>query len=338
MRLSQLQKGSATQVVKEYYEEDGGASIEDIKDAILHRFRMNPDMLGQCLQACGGIDKFMQHVEDEASFHEGAEELGSSDVSIMVRDVCRACGVNEGKSPHKKGTEAYRKHMAAMHAESKQVNEGVLDTEDEDGFMAKAQLYHMAKYAADLHGMIQDRDNLEPWVQAKLTKAQDYLSVVKHYLEYQMVKQQLATPEMPDVDESLTYAIAKQAHDHHKKTGELPSHVDVDGKKMPVRMKHDDIKKIVDWVNYAQVDEDASSWWDRIKQGVTKYLAPTPLGRGTMPGPLPPAPDPVPEPEPAPRPDMPSAPAPAPGPDMAPAPDSAPRPRMKKTLPRAIEV
>jgi hypothetical protein len=206
----------------------------------------------------------MQHVEDEASFHEGAEELGSSDVSIMVRDVCRACGVNEGKSPHKKGTEAYRKHMAAMHAESKQVNEGVLDTEDEDGFMAKAQLYHMAKYAADLHGMIQDRDNLEPWVQAKLTKAQDYLSVVKHYLEYQMVKQQLATSEMPDVDESLTYAIAKQAHDHHKKTGELPSHVDVDGKKMPVRMKHDDIKKIVDWVNYARVDEDAYKWYQNI--------------------------------------------------------------------------
>ena len=332
MRVSQLQKGSATQVVKEYHDE-GGASIEDISDAILHRFRMNPDMLGQCLQACGGIDKFMQHVEDEASFHEGAQELGSSDVSGMVRSVCRACGVNEGKSPHKKGTEAYRKHMAAMHAESKQVNEGVLDTEDEDGFMAKAQLYHMAKYAADLHGMIQDRDNLEPWVQAKLTKAQDYLSVVKHYLEYQMVKQQLATPEMPDVDESLTYAIAKQAHDHHKKTGDLPSHVDVDGKKMPVRMKHDDIKKIVDWVNFARVDEDASSWWDRIKQGVGRYLMPR------MPGVMPqrPAePQPIPEPEwdqpvPSNR-DEPYA------PDMAPAPDTAPRPRMKKTLPRAIEV
>lgn len=332
MRVSQLQKGSATQVVKEYHDE-GGASIEDIKDAILHRFRMNPDMLGQCLQACGGIDKFMQHVEDEASFHEGAEELGSSDVSGMVRSVCRACGVNEGKSPHKKGTEAYRKHMAAMHAESKQVNEGVLDTDDEDGFMAKAQLYHMAKYAADLHGMIQDRDNLEPWVQAKLTKAQDYLSVVKHYLEYQMVKQQLATPEMPDVDESLTYAIAKQAHDHHKKTGELPSHVDVDGKKMPVKMKHDDIKKIVDWVNYAQVDEDAGSWWDRIKQGLARKLMPT------MPEPDAPAPAKPEWDQPVPSnrdelyaPDMEPAP-PAPAPQPAP-----PGSRMKKTLPRAIEV
>jgi hypothetical protein len=62
--------------------------------------------------------------------------------------------------------------------------EGVLDDTDDDGWMAKSELYKLAKYAIALHGMIQDNDNLEPWVQSKITKASDYISTVKHYMEY----------------------------------------------------------------------------------------------------------------------------------------------------------
>ena len=65
-----------------------------------------------------------------------------------------------------------------------EIMEGVLDASDEDGWMAKSQLYKKSKYATELHGMIRDTDNLEPWVQAKLTKAADYLGAVKHYMEY----------------------------------------------------------------------------------------------------------------------------------------------------------
>lgn len=62
--------------------------------------------------------------------------------------------------------------------------EGVLDDTDDDGWMAKSELYKLAKYAIALHGMIQDTDNLEPWVASKITKAADYISTVKHYMEY----------------------------------------------------------------------------------------------------------------------------------------------------------
>ena len=65
-----------------------------------------------------------------------------------------------------------------------EIMEGVLDATDEDGWMAKSQLYRLSKYAIELHGMIGDTDNLEPWVQAKITKASDYLGAVKHYMEY----------------------------------------------------------------------------------------------------------------------------------------------------------
>ena len=68
-----------------------------------------------------------------------------------------------------------------------QINEGVLDDADEDGWMAKSQLYKLAKYAISLHSMISDTDNLEPWVQAKITRAAEDMSSVKHYLEYEAV-------------------------------------------------------------------------------------------------------------------------------------------------------
>ena len=38
--------------------------------------------------------------------------------------------------------------------------EGVLDATDEDGWMAKSQLYKLSKYSVQLHGMINDTDNL----------------------------------------------------------------------------------------------------------------------------------------------------------------------------------
>jgi hypothetical protein len=65
-----------------------------------------------------------------------------------------------------------------------EIMEGVLDDTDDDGWMAKSELYKLAKYAIALHGMIQDTDNLEPWVASKITKASDYISTVKHYMEY----------------------------------------------------------------------------------------------------------------------------------------------------------
>jgi len=139
-------------------------------------------------------------------------------------------------------------------AKAKPIVEGVLDGDDEDGFMARAQLYHLAKYAIDLHSMIGDRDNLEPWVQAKITKAADYMDVVKHYIEYQAVKAQMSDAYRMDTEESFTYAVAKQAQDHmNKNDGQMPASVEIDGKQVPVRLAKDDIKKIVDW---AQVGLD----------------------------------------------------------------------------------
>jgi hypothetical protein len=66
----------------------------------------------------------------------------------------------------------------------KELKEGVLDATDDDGWVAKEQLYKTAKYAIELHQMISDSDEVQPWLQVKITEAADRLSSVKHYLEY----------------------------------------------------------------------------------------------------------------------------------------------------------
>ena len=57
---------------------------------------------------------------------------------------------------------------------------------DDEGKMAKADLYKTAKYSLKLFKMMDDDAQLEGWVQAKITKAADYLASVYHYLEYEM--------------------------------------------------------------------------------------------------------------------------------------------------------
>lgn len=57
---------------------------------------------------------------------------------------------------------------------------------DNEGAMAKADLYKLANYSFKLFKKIDDGDQLEAWVQAKITKAADYIASVYHYLEYEM--------------------------------------------------------------------------------------------------------------------------------------------------------
>ena len=60
-----------------------------------------------------------------------------------------------------------------------------LDHHDQEGKMAKSQLYRAIKAAEEIMHNITDDDELEGWVQSKITKAADYLGSVKHYLEYE---------------------------------------------------------------------------------------------------------------------------------------------------------
>lgn len=57
---------------------------------------------------------------------------------------------------------------------------------DYEGRMAKQNLYKMHKYSKELFDMLDDHVEIESWVQEKIAKAADYISSVKHYLEYEL--------------------------------------------------------------------------------------------------------------------------------------------------------
>ena len=59
------------------------------------------------------------------------------------------------------------------------------DPDGYEGDMAKRSLYHMAAQAQQLHDILQDDENLEPWVQAKITKAADYLEKAFKAISYE---------------------------------------------------------------------------------------------------------------------------------------------------------
>lgn len=70
---------------------------------------------------------------------------------------------------------------------------------DREGDMAKSQLKRIAEYALGLHAVLEDEQELESWVQSKITLADDYISKVKHYLENEL---QVDVPR-PELEEAL---------------------------------------------------------------------------------------------------------------------------------------
>lgn len=62
-----------------------GASINTIRDAIIHRMYVRN--LLPALIHTHGIDRVEEAVTSCADFYEGMEEIGTSDVSIMVETV-----------------------------------------------------------------------------------------------------------------------------------------------------------------------------------------------------------------------------------------------------------
>jgi hypothetical protein len=54
---------------------------------------------------------------------------------------------------------------------------------DDESDMAHGQLANIKELVGELMGMIKNGDQLDAWVQAKLTKAEDYLDSVYHYLQ-----------------------------------------------------------------------------------------------------------------------------------------------------------
>lgn len=72
--------------------------------------------------------------------------------------------------------------------EPKKASSYDIDPDGYEGRMAKGNLFKMAQYSAKLHNMIEDNENLEPWVEEKIAVAASMIETVAHYLEYEKMR------------------------------------------------------------------------------------------------------------------------------------------------------
>ena len=90
---------------------------------------------------------------------------------------------------------------------------------DHEVSMGRSQMYHTMKNAKAIHDMLQrvsEREGIEGWVASKLTKASDYLKVVKDYLEYEMVQAGFEKNEQ-DVNEAVNKSALEAWYNKYSK-------------------------------------------------------------------------------------------------------------------------
>ena len=61
--------------------------------------------------------------------------------------------------------------------------------------MAKTELFHLANTSKQLHDMLEEDYPLDDWMEAKITKAADYISSVRNYINGNAAREQGALEE-----------------------------------------------------------------------------------------------------------------------------------------------
>ncbi len=74
------------------------------------------------------------------------------------------------------------------HDSGRMMDYGHTKSDSNEGKMARAALYDIATYGAELHDMLHDDDDIPQWCHYKLAAARENVSKVKHYLEYKLFR------------------------------------------------------------------------------------------------------------------------------------------------------
>jgi hypothetical protein len=120
--------------------------------------------------------------------------------------------------------------------------------DDDEVKIAKADLYKIGKYSIQLFKMMHEGQELEAWVQAKITKAADYIASVYHRVEYEMKSSDFGQI----LDNSDMYSESIKAG-YHQKLMESRSETHMSLMETVYdRFKHPKYGT-VEWINYENV-------------------------------------------------------------------------------------
>jgi hypothetical protein len=133
------------------------------------------------------LHKFMAHRLVKQGLKEAAEVVVESPEEKLNIKITRhsQLAVNAEKRGDKAAQKFHLDMVSKLKAGDSTVNEASeYDDDQEEIIMAKGQLLKIADMAKDLADSMDDQDELEAWIQVKITTAYDQMDDVHSYVEY----------------------------------------------------------------------------------------------------------------------------------------------------------
>lgn len=159
-------------------DQDHSQDIDEVANAIFRRLRMAHHDAIKGIPASRIQDSVHSVAADYVA--DGISELGTSDVRALTQHVLSELGV---KKSMKENISDMHNHTD-MH-DGEYVVKQVIGHEDHETRMMQRELLKIQDYCGDLINMLDEHPNGDypHWWQAKLVKAGDYISTIKHFLD-----------------------------------------------------------------------------------------------------------------------------------------------------------
>jgi hypothetical protein len=162
-------------------EGDPGEHVEEN----INEANLNPELVKKVQQFVKGIAKYYDYAEESAlySIHDALKQLYPG---IRENDISEKTDYQkrrEDEDDYKTSKSRYPKNDYLSKRKKEDLKEDDWMQADDESDMANSQLRSIHSNASKIENLIGDGDQLDAWVQAKLTKAEDYLDSVAGYLE-----------------------------------------------------------------------------------------------------------------------------------------------------------
>jgi hypothetical protein len=162
-------------------EGDPGEHVEEN----INEANLNPELVKKVQQFVKGIAKYYDYAEESAlySIHDALKQLYPG---IRENDISEKTDYQkrrEDEDDYKTSKSRYPKNDYLSKRKKEDLKEDDWMQADDESDMANAQLRSIHSNTSKIENLIGDGDQLDAWVQSKLTKAEDYLDSVAGYLE-----------------------------------------------------------------------------------------------------------------------------------------------------------
>ena len=144
-----------------------------------------PEVHKELVQLASEVSTKLKYIKDSTRQFRESKSNKDSLKKIILEELYEACGC----TPNSVSMEPPKDHS--------------MDSQEGESVMAKGTLYKAMQSAQELDALLGDDVDLPEWLEAKLTKAADYLGMAKDYFSYKSQRGLAPSPSMkvPNLEE-----------------------------------------------------------------------------------------------------------------------------------------